>query len=224
MAGLSPEDCQLQSMPHTSPVKWHLAHTTWFFETLVLELHEPQFQPFDATFRHLFNSYYLGVGSAHSRSERGLISRPDLAEVLRYRAQVDARMHLLLSADDVAHELRGRVELGLQHEQQHQELLQCDLLHALSRHPARQALRPAPAPAEPDPPASPMRWQRLRGGLVWQGWHPALDGAFAFDNETPRHRIWLQPFEIADRLVSNAEFLRFMAEGGYQQHGGGIGR
>lgn len=212
VAGLTAEDCQLQSMPEASPAKWHLAHTTWFFETLVLERHESGFAPFHPSYRLLFNSYYQRVGPQALRAERGLISRPTLAEVMRYRAQVDERMQQLLEHAPPGAPWLALIELGLAHEEQHQELLLTDLLHAFSRHPGHPALwqrKPTPCPAQP------WQWQPLAGGLVWQGWHPALDGRFAFDHEMPRHRCWLQPFEIARRLVSHIEYLQFMADGGY---------
>lgn len=208
--GLSAEDCQLQSMPEASPAKWHLAHSTWFFETVVLQAHEPGFAPFDASYGQLFNSYYHSVGPPHARHERGLLSRPGLAQVLRYRAAIDARMQALLQQGEPR--VLALAQLGLQHEQQHQELLITDLLHALSQHPARPALRPE---AEASCPASTLNWLTQPGGLVWQGWHAALDGPFAFDHEMPRHRVWLQPHALAGRLVSHAEFLAFMADGGY---------
>lgn len=210
--GLSAEDCQLQSMPQASPAKWHLAHTTWFFETLVLEVHEPGFVAHQAGWRTLFNSYYQGVGPQHPRHARGLLSRPSLDEVQAYRQAVDVRVQALLRGAAGDGDLAGRVRLGLQHEQQHQELLLTDLLHALAQHPQRPALgRPTAPAAAPQP----LQWRRHAGGLVWQGWHAALDGPFGFDHERPNHRVWLQPYEIAHRLVSNIEYLQFMADGGY---------
>ena len=213
VAPFSPEDCQLQSMPDASPAKWHLAHTTWFFETMVLEAAEPHFAPFDARFRMLFNSYYHGVGAAHARDERGLISRPTLVEVMRYRAQVDERMQRLLAHGSLAASVRQLVALGLQHEQQHQELLLTDMQHALSRHPQWLAGQP-PAEAVPQ---TPLNWLPYAGGLVEQGWHPERDGDFCFDHETPRHQVWLAPFEMGQRLVTQLEFWQFMSSGGYQR-------
>ena len=219
-APLSPEDCQLQSMPDASPAKWHLAHVTCFFETFLLERFEPDFAPFDASFRVLFNSYYNGVGHKHPRHQRGLISRPSLADVLLYRQQVDQRMQALISllasletADAVA--LLTLVELGLQHEQQHQELLVTDIKHALSENPARPAYAPRWPLTKTHPQA--LGWVRQVGGLVEHGHVPALDGLFAFDNETPRHRVFVAPFEMADRPVSNGEMMAFIADGGYQR-------
>ena len=214
---LSAEDCQLQSMPDASPAKWHLAHLTWFFETFVLERFEPHFKPFDASFRVLFNSYYNGVGDKYPRPKRGLISRPSLQEVLAYRAQVDARMVQVMQqageADRV--ELAQLVSLGLQHEQQHQELLLTDIQHALSfspQHPAYARRWPLTSTAP-----QPLRWHAFAGGLVEHGHDAALDGEFAFDNETPRHPAYVAPFELASRLVTNGELMEFIADGGYQR-------
>jgi len=208
---LSPEDCCAQSMPDASPVKWHLAHTTWFFETFILERHEPGFRPFHAMYRMLFNSYYNGIGDKHPRPLRGMLTRPALDEVLAYRADVDARMLALLAAgDDVA--LARLTELGLQHEQQHQELIVTDVLHMLSMNP----LRPAYDPRWPAPEAAGQNddWVDVDGGLVAIG-HTG-DG-FCFDNELPRHRQWLEPYRLAARLVSNRDLLRFIGEGGYRE-------
>ena len=214
-APLSAEDCQVQSMPDASPTKWHLAHITWFFETFVLERFEPGFKPFDASFRVLFNSYYQGVGAMHPRAQRGLVTRPTLAEVLRYRAAVDERMQRLIESRDGDAALAGLVTLGLHHEQQHQELLLTDIKHALSFSPASPAYarRWPIAAVQPQP----LCWTGHEGGLVEHGHDPARDGAFCFDNETPRHRTWLAPFEIASRPVSYGEFMAFMEDGGYRR-------
>lgn len=215
---LSAEDCQLQSMPDTSPVKWHLAHVTWFFETFILERFEKNFRPFDASFRVLFNSYYNGVGDKHPRPQRGLISRPTLEQVRAYRSQVDERMQNLLElaqAGPAHDELQQLLTLGLHHEQQHQELLLTDIKHALSFNPAR------PGYARQWPLAGispqPMQWHSFEGGLLEHGHDAALDGTFAFDNETPRHKVYLAPFEISSRLVTNGEMMAFMADGGYRR-------
>ena len=214
---LSAEDCQLQSMPDASPAKWHLAHLTWFFETFVLERYEARFQPFDAGFRVLFNSYYNGVGNKYPRPQRGLISRPSLDEVLAYRRQVDARVLDVVSsaADADRAELAQLITLGLHHEQQHQELLLTDIQHALSfnpQHPAYAKHWPLTSTAP-----QPLRWHAHDGGLVEHGFDTALDGDFAFDNETPRHPAYVAPFELASRLVTNGEMMAFMADGGYQR-------
>jgi len=209
-APLSAEDCALQSMPDASPVKWHLAHTTWFFETFLLERFARGYRPFDASFRVLFNSYYNGVGDKHPRPERGLISRPDLATVHAYRAHVDAAMQPMLH--DPPPGAASLLELGLNHEQQHQELILSDVLHLFSRNPAWPAYRARPPVAAGT--ADEMTWRRFAGGLVDVG-HDG-DG-FAFDNEAPRHRVFLTPFELASRPVTNAEFAEFIADDGYRR-------
>ncbi len=214
---LSAEDCQLQSMPDASPAKWHLAHITWFFETFVLERFETGFKPFDGSFRVLFNSYYNGVGEQYLRPRRGLISRPSLQEVLAYRRQVNQRVLGLISSTDMAGriELARLIELGLHHEQQHQELLLTDIQHALSFNPQR----PAYARRWPLTGTAPqmLRWHPYDGGLVQHGFDADLDGDFAFDNETPRHPVYIAPFKLASRLVSNGDMLEFIADRGYQR-------
>ncbi len=214
-APLTAEDCQVQSMPDASPAKWHLAHVTWFFETFVLERFEPGFVPFDARFRVLFNSYYHGVGDRHPRPQRGLITEPTLATVRAWRAQVDERMIALLDGQADDPEVAALVTLGLHHEQQHQELLLTDIKHAFSHNPQRApyAARWPIAAVQPQP----LRWFGHAGGLVEIGHDAARDGAFAFDNETPRHRVWLRPFEIASRPVTNGEYAAFIADGGYRR-------
>ena len=215
IAPLSAEDCQVQSMPDASPAKWHLAHVTWFFETFVLERFEAGFRPFDASYRVLFNSYYHGVGERHPRPLRGLITQPTLAQVLAWRAQVDERVRALLRGREGEAELATLVELGLQHEQQHQELLLTDLQHALSFLPGHTpyARRWPIGAVRPEA----LRWFGCEGGLVEIGHDAAHDGGFAFDNETPRHRVWLDPFEIASRPLSNGDVLAFIDDGGYRR-------
>ncbi|HEV2976388.1 MAG TPA: ergothioneine biosynthesis protein EgtB [Casimicrobiaceae bacterium] len=212
-APLSAEDCTIQSMPDASPVKWHLAHTSWFFETFVLEPYLPGYRPFDAAFRVLFNSYYNAVGAKHPRAERGLLSRPSLADIYAYRAHVDQAVEDLLArsaAEPRSHEL---LELGFQHEQQHQELILTDILHLLSRNPLKPAYAPARG-AEECAPAPPREWIAFAGGVVEIGHAGA---GFAFDNETPRHRQYLDPFALASRPVTNAEYAAFVADGGYRR-------
>lgn len=209
-APLSPEDCQIQSMPDASPTKWHLAHTTWFFETFVLERWQESFRPFHPDFRVLYNSYYQTVGEQYPRPQRGMVSRPTLREIHDYRAHVDAAVIRLLDAGHGNTELTRVVELGLHHEQQHQELILTDVKHMLSKNP----LRPACVAAQPAAPATPrpLRWQAFDGGV----YHIGHGGSgFAFDNEGPRHRQFVEPFEIADRLVTNGEYRAFMEDGGY---------
>jgi ergothioneine biosynthesis protein EgtB len=209
-APLSAEDCALQSMPDASPTKWHLAHTSWFFETFVLERGLPHFASFHPGFRTLFNSYYVGVGPRHPRPERGLLSRPSLDEVLAYRRHVDRAMERLFTAG-LDRDLAGTVELGIHHEQQHQELILTDLKHLLSRNP----LHPAYLTLSPAREASTTR------ALDWIAHPPGLrsighDAAgFCFDNETPRHRAYVAAFEIADRPVTNGEYLAFIEDKGY---------
>jgi ergothioneine biosynthesis protein EgtB len=208
-APLSEADCQVQSMPDASPTKWHLAHTTWFFETFVLERFEPGFQPFHPAYRVLFNSYYQGVGEQRPRSQRGLITRPGLAEVNAWRAQVDARVAALLQRE-ASEELGTLMELGLQHEQQHQELLITDLKHLLASNP----LNPVYHPQWPlgSVVAAPLGWVAFPGGTAQIG----HDGeGFAFDNETPRHDTLLRPHALATRPITHGEWLDFMNDGGY---------
>ncbi|EJE54159.1 TIGR03440 family protein [Acidovorax sp. CF316] len=214
VAPLSPEDACAQSMPDASPAKWHLAHTTWFFETFVLELHELAFAPFHPAFRVLFNSYYNGVGAKHPRPQRGLLTRPSLAEVLAYRAQVDERVQALLARQADNARLQALVELGLHHEQQHQELLVTDIKHLLSCNPLFPAYH-ALHPTTDGGLAQPLIWHRSDGGVVEIG-HHAGSGTFAFDNELPRHRVYVQPHALASRLVSNGEYAAFIEDGGYR--------
>jgi len=214
-APLSAEDCQVQSMPDASPTKWHLAHLTWFFETFILERFEPEFKPFDPTFRVLFNSYYQGVGEMHPRAQRGLITRPTLNDVKRYRTSVDDRMQRLLATrigDAAFDEL---VTLGLHHEQQHQELLLTDIKHALSFNPTHVAYAKRWPMASVR--AQPLHWFGYEAGLIEHGFDAALDGAFSFDNECPRHCAYTAPFELASRPVNYAEYLAFIDDGGYQR-------
>ena len=210
-APLTPEDCALQSMPDASPVKWHLAHTTWFFETFVLEPHAPRYAPFDTQFRVLFNSYYNAVGEKHPRPERGLISRPDLARVLAYRAAVDAAMHELF-ARPLAPALAALIDLGLHHEQQHQELILTDVKHLFSANPLKPAYRPRWPLNTVSP--QPMTWLSYQGGLHDFGHRGE---GFAFDNEGPVHRAFVAPFELASRPVTHGEFAAFVADGGYRR-------
>ena len=212
-APLSPEDQQVQSMPDASPTKWHLAHVTWFFETFVLGPYLPGYAPFDPAFGYLFNSYYETVGTRHPRPDRGLLSRPPLAEVIAYRAHVDQAMDRLFStlADRAWAEPGELTELGLHHEQQHQELLLMDIKHVLSRNPLRPAYRPRNA-RQAEPAAEPG-WTEYEGGLGRIG----DDGTgFAFDNERPRHRVVLEDYRLADRAVTNGEYRAFVEDGGYR--------
>src|SRR4051812_14292377 len=208
-APLSAEDQCIQSMPDASPAKWHRAHTTWFFETFLLLPHLPGYRRLNEDYAFLFNSYYEAAGPRHARPKRGMLTRPSAAEVGAYRAHVDAAMARLL--EDAPAEALELIELGLQHEEQHQELLLTDILHALAQNP----LLPAYDRdwREPMQPAGPARWLEAPAGLVELG---HAGPGFAFDNETPRHRAWLEPWRIADRLVTNAEWLAFIEAGGYR--------
>ena len=208
---LTAEDCVVQSMPDASPVKWHLAHTSWFFETFVLAEAIAGYQPFHSQFRSLFNSYYVGVGARHPRPQRGLLTRPSLEDVLAYRRHVDGRIAALLDAGGPA--WGSLIELGIQHEQQHQELILTDLKHLFSCNP----LRPVYAEVVPAVTAVPAlyRWQAQPDGVRQIGY--AGDG-FSFDNELPRHRVFCEAFEMATRPVTNGEYLEFIRDGGYARH------
>jgi ergothioneine biosynthesis protein EgtB len=214
-APVSAEDAMLQSMPDASPTKWHLAHTTWFFETFVLaEL--PGHRPVDATWQVLFNSYYQSVGPQHARPMRGVLSRPSLAQVLDYRERIDARLHDAFARGELDDALRLRVELGLQHEQQHQELLLTDVLHALSCNPLHPAYRDDLPPRGGA--AGPLDWQRFDEAIVDIGapaWPNAARG-FAFDAESPRHRALTGAFALATRPVTCGEYREFIRDGGYR--------
>jgi ergothioneine biosynthesis protein EgtB len=212
-APLTPEDCLVQSMPDASPVKWHLAHTTWFFETFILAQFLPEYRPFNSSFQYLFNSYYNSIGERHPRLQRGLLTRPTLEEVYRYREYVDERVGDLLTANP-GEEVAALVTLGLNHEQQHQELILTDIKHALwcnPLHPAYRANESTP-PAPSEIPC--LHWLDRPGGPIAVG-HGGI--GFAFDNEGPRHQVLLQPFRLAARPVTNFEYQTFMADGGYRR-------
>ena len=211
-APLSAEDQQVQSMPDVSPTKWHLAHITWFFETFLLGPRLKGYRPYDEAFGYLFNSYYEAVGERHPRPRRGLLSRPSLAQVHGYRAHVDEALDRLIAGaggEDWAR-IRPLLELGLHHEQQHQELLLIDIKHVFSLNP----LAPAYHPPQPGRglEAPRLEWLDFDGGMVEIG-HDG-DG-FAFDNEGPRHKVWLEPFRLASRLTTCGEYLTFIEDGGY---------
>ena len=214
---LAAEDQVVQTMPNVSPTKWHLAHTTWFFETFVLKPIDPTWQSPDPQFHFLFNSYYETLGTAFPRPERGHITRPTVAEVLAYRAKVDEHLTELLTGDVAADRftsLRDVLMLGLNHEQQHQELIVTDIKHVLSRNPIYPALRPRaddpPARGVPD-----LEWLAFDEGVREIG----TDGpAFHFDNEGPRHKVYQNAFALGSRLVTNGEFMAFIDDGGYRRH------
>jgi ergothioneine biosynthesis protein EgtB len=208
---LSDADATIQPMPDASPAKWHLAHTTWFFETFVLRDHLPGYRPFDERWAYLFNSYYEGEGARQPRPRRGMLSRPSLDEIRAYRAHVDAALGQ--AQDGLPADL---ITLGLQHEQQHQELMLMDMLAAFAENPLRPAVWPA-VPATPAAPAAdPLRWIAREDGIAAIG---AEGPDFAFDCERPRHEALLRPYALADRPVTNGEWLGFIAAGGYAEAG-----
>lgn len=207
---LETEDYMVQSMPDASPVKWHLAHTTWFFEEFLLTPYLQGYQPFDAQYGFLFNSYYETCGPRYSRPARGLLSRPTVADVCRYRTHVDRHLLQLLERRGSDERLQSLVELGLHHEQQHQELILTDIKHAYSLNP----LRPVYCAHDgvEDGEAQPLRFVQYQPGLCEIG---ASGDQFHFDNEGPRHAVYVAPFALADRLITNAEYAEFIADGGY---------
>jgi ergothioneine biosynthesis protein EgtB len=203
---LTAEDCCVQSMPEASPLKWHLAHTSWFFETFILARAE-DFVPFNPAFRFLFNSYYNGIGAQYPRLQRGMLTRPGLDEVLAYRAHVDARMSQLI---EQGADMSDLLELGMQHEQQHQELIHTDIKALLALNPLHPALLPY---ADAEPVIKEARWLICNGGVVSVG---HAEEGFHFDNEKPSHPVYLAPYSISSQLVSNADYLAFINDGGYQ--------
>jgi ergothioneine biosynthesis protein EgtB len=210
-APLSAEDQTVQSMPDASPTKWHLAHTTWFFETFILGLiGKPVFDP---VYAFLFNSYYNTLGDRHPRAQRGLLTRPTRDEVMAYRAHVDAAMEALLEGDTLGRDAEDLMALGFAHEEQHQELIMTDILHAFSQSVLKPAYRQPSAPSSPVS-TRPMRFVAFEGGIVDVGHR---DEGFCFDNEQPAHQVLLQPYRLADRLVTNGEWLIFMTDGGYSR-------
>ncbi|WP_251359695.1 ergothioneine biosynthesis protein EgtB [Kangiella sp. TOML190] len=220
---LEVEDYGLQAVAETSPVKWHLAHTSWFFETFILEKYEANFTSFDKNFSYLFNSYYNGVGKPFLRSKRGLLSRPTVKAVFEYRRAISERIEKLFQGlADSSPKALYLLELGINHEQQHQELLLTDLLYNWYQNPLYPAYK-KPALQEPimanlnsnlSEPAK-LEWVTQKGGLVTIG--KADDGSFAFDNEYPRHQVFIKDFLVADRLVTNREYLAFIDDKGYQR-------
>jgi ergothioneine biosynthesis protein EgtB len=211
-APLSAEDQTVQSMPDVSPTKWHRAHTTWFFETFVLTAHAAGYRLFHPRYGYLFNSYYEAVGERHARPERGLLSRPGAEEVGAYRRYVDAAMTALL--DDLPDKAAPLVELGMHHEQQHQELLLMDIKHVLGQNPLYPVAYEAPTPARTPGGPVPGRWLGHPGGVVEVG---RSGGPFAFDNEGPAHEVLLRPYELRERLVTCGDWLAFMDDGGYRR-------
>lgn len=212
--GLEPEDMVIQSMPDVSPTKWHLAHTSWFFETFLLEPHAKSYRHFDDTYRYLFNSYYEAIGPRHPRVARGMLSRPTVRDIRRYRAHVDTAMRGLIEHADEAtlSTIAPLLVLGLNHEQQHQELIVTDIKHVLAGQHEMPAIRPAPKPTPSGVAAT--DFIAFDGGLIEIGY----DGnGFAFDNESPRHKTYVAPFRLASRPVSCGEYAAFIADGGYRR-------
>ncbi len=223
-APLSPEDLMVQSSPDASPVKWHLAHTSWFFETFVLTPYAPAYRAFHPDFHWLFNSYYTSLGEMPAKNLRSSFSRPPLADILAYRTHTDAAIAQLLAYLPAGHEddILRRIALGLEHEQQHLELIATDLKHAFFTNPLHPAYQQATKSGTP--PLASERWKGaatgftpFQGGLAEIGITPAPEDplAFAFDNETPRHTVFLQPFQLANRLVTVREYLAFLNDNGY---------
>jgi ergothioneine biosynthesis protein EgtB len=207
---LSPEDMTVQAMEDASPTKWHLAHTTWFFETFILAKHLPGYRVFDDTFNYCFNSYYESQGARQPRPRRGLLTRPSIDRVMAYRAHVDDGLRTLF-ARGVDVDVARLIEIGINHEQQHQELLLTDILSLFAANPLRPAYRArGPHPVEPEPGAA--GWLEFSGGISSVG-HAGK--GFTWDNECPRHEVLIHPFRLADRLVTSGEWLEFMADGGY---------
>lgn len=210
--GLSAEDMVMQSMPDASPGKWHLAHTSWFFEEFVLGKFAPDYSSFDPQFRYLFNSYYEAVGQRHQRPLRGMLTRPDLQTILQYRAHITEQIEQLLSNNTAAtNNLLDLIELGIHHEMQHQELLLTDILHGMSLHPFYPEIKPHTTTTAT--PNIELSFKRYEGGLAELG---AQQNGFYYDCEAPRHHHYLEPFQLANRLITNREWLQFMEDQAYQ--------
>ena len=208
---LSDADATVQSMPDASPAKWHLAHTTWFFETMMLQPNLSGYRVFDDSFNFLFNSYYETIGARHPRPKRGMLTRPSLERILAYRAHVDAGVERLLEREPPARVVE-LLELGCNHEQQHQELLLTDILHLFSQNPLQPAYKEPGRPQGKAGLAGPAAYKPFAGGVVEIG----HDGeGFGFDCEGPCHRVFLEPFQLANRLVTNGEWIEFMSDQGY---------
>jgi ergothioneine biosynthesis protein EgtB len=217
IATLPPEDCQAQSMPDASPAKWHLAHVNWFFETFVLQYYEKDFKPWNSAYQKLFNSYYNALGDKHPRPDRGLLTRPTLAEVLAWRQAVNERMQGLVLKQPSA-ELLWMLRLGIEHEQQHQELLLTDIKHLFSCSALYPTYKKGSAqPLDPAYKVPEMAWLKGKSGVQEMG-VSAQTSEFHFDNEAPRHSVYLNPYEMGHRLITNAEWQEFIADGGYDQH------
>ncbi len=207
----------IQSCPDASPVKWHQAHTTWFFETFVLRPYLADYRPFREEFHRLFNSYYISLGEEiPDKKSRASFSRPSLDEVLAFRAHVDQEMERLF-AGSIDDEASRCIMLGINHEQQHQELALTDIKHAFFSNPLRPSYGSAALPKEHSQPIPQLKWLSFEGGLTEIGYPPTSEEPldFCFDNETPRHKVYLEPFQIANREVTCREYLEFMSDDGY---------
>ena len=210
---LTPEDWMVQSMPEASPVKWNLAHTSWFFETFILAKYDSEYEVFHPAFNYLFNSYYNAIGEMHPRPDRGMLSRPSSQSILQYRRHVDAGIANLVqnARDEIIQQIAPLIALGLAHEEQHQELLLTDLKHGLSQNPLNPGVYEKTQAEHLKAPS--FRFEEMEGGLCEIGWNGE---GFAFDNEGPRHKVYLHPFQLANRPVTNREFIAFIEDGGYQ--------
>ncbi|HEY7886158.1 MAG TPA: DinB family protein, partial [Cellvibrionaceae bacterium] len=218
-SGLSSEDMAVQSMPDCSPAKWHLAHTTWFFENFVVQPGLPHYSPFNPDFHYLFNSYYVSEGERHARPDRGLLTRPYLQEVLDYRQHINGQITRLLETGALDSKLLQVLVTGLHHEMQHQELLLSDILHLFSCNPLQPAVRSPKLRATTQSPPSTDGFSTYEGGLIDVGAaKPANPGwdDFHYDNEAPRHKVWLEDYRLQNRPISNQQWLEFMADGGYE--------
>jgi ergothioneine biosynthesis protein EgtB len=213
-APLEIEDYVVQSMPDASPAKWHLAHTTWFFEHFVLKSYVSNFKPFSSQYEYLFNSYYETIGVMHPRPQRGSLTRPTVGEVVKYRHHVDEQIQNLIYSQPDDAELQALITLGLHHEQQHQELLLTDIKHAFSLNPLLPAYQKRNAKTDETRAAPELRFVPFDGGIKAVG---ATGDEFCFDNETPRHRALIEPFSLANRLVTNSEYIAFVRTGGYRR-------
>ncbi|MBV9998915.1 MAG: ergothioneine biosynthesis protein EgtB [Verrucomicrobia bacterium] len=211
-ATLEPEDCVVQTVPEVSPTKWHLAHTSWFFEAFVLKVAVPGYASISPEYAYLFNSYYNAAGKMHCRPKRGLISRPTLRQTWEYRSRVDAFMDRVFEDPDLTEKFAPVITLGLHHEQQHQELMLTDIKHVFSENPLRPVFRERPRLAAS--PVPPLRWQTFTAGVHEIGYN---GDEFCYDNEGPRHRQFVEGFQLASRLVTNGEYLDFIEDGGYQR-------
>jgi ergothioneine biosynthesis protein EgtB len=214
-APLAVEDCVIQSMPDVSPTRWHMAHTTWFFETFVLAQFLPGYAAFNPAYAYLFNSYYNSVGSQFPRPRRGLLSRPTVSEVLSYRHSIDEQIQNFLRREDFGRDCLSIIELGINHEQQHQELILTDIKHVLSCNPLHPSYKKTSGtPRRRSSAQLPLSWKKFPEGLYWAGFSGK---SFSFDNERPRHRVFIESFELASRPVTCGEYINFIQAGGYKR-------